>query len=417
MRTLIWIALRSLRNSALSSVVTVVSIGLASGLGIAVFAVAAQSERAFTGGHPSFDAVLGARGSALQLVLNAIFHLETSPGNIPWELYEKVAGDRRVTLALPLAVGDNYRGFRVVGTTDEVFEIEMAAGQRFSPRPGGRAFDPTLREAVVGATVAREAGLVEGQHFAPIHGVVHHDANEHEEEYLVVGVLEPTNTPSDRVIWIPIEGVFRMGGHVLRGAEETFVPKPGEAIPDEHLEVSAVLLRLKSPQAGFQLHNEFNVQGKEATLAWPIAQTMSELFDKLGWMSRVLHVVAYLVMAIAAGTILAGLSNSMNERRREFAVLRALGAPRRSVFGVILIQAGSLAFAGCLFGYLVYAVILVSAAQIVRRQTGVALEVFAFHPSLLWTPAWMTVLGVVAGILPGRKAYSTDVGTELVSEA
>jgi putative ABC transport system permease protein len=112
---------RSLRQHALSSTITVASVALAAGLTMAVFAINNQTYEAFTGGDPGFDAVLGARGSQLQLVLNTVFHLETSPGNIPWAMYTQIASNSRVELAIPYAVGDNYKGYRIVGTTPELF--------------------------------------------------------------------------------------------------------------------------------------------------------------------------------------------------------------------------------------------------------------------------------------------------------
>src|SRR5438874_9834876 len=121
MRGLILIVFRSLRQHALSTVVTVLSVALACGLVMAVFSVKQQTHDAFTGGQAGFDAVLGARGSQLQLVLNTVFHLETSPGNIPWSMYTAIAAHPRVTLAIPYAVGDNYKGYRIVGTTPEIF--------------------------------------------------------------------------------------------------------------------------------------------------------------------------------------------------------------------------------------------------------------------------------------------------------
>src|SRR5258708_36497422 len=101
----------------------------------------------------------------------------------------------------------------------------------------------------------------------------------HKDEYKVVGVLEPTNTPSDRVVWIPIDGIYRMSGHVLRGTGNEYVAKENEAIPDENKEVSAVMLKFTSPQIGFFMDQTINRQGKVATLAWPIGRVMAELFD------------------------------------------------------------------------------------------------------------------------------------------
>ncbi len=407
---------RSLRRHLLSTTITVLSVALATGLVMAVFAVSQQAQLAFTGGPLGFDAVLGARGSQVQLVLNTVFHLETSPGNVPWRLYEDLRDDKRVELALPYALGDNYEGYRIVGTSEELFtKFEYSEGKRFELQPGSRAFDGGRREAVIGARVARETGLGVGSHLHPSHGVERNPIEDHvhEEEYVVCGVLEPTNSPNDRVIWIPLEGVWRMDGHRLRGTGEEYQPEDGVAIEDEHKELSAVVLKLKSPQAGFSLSNQINRVGKEATLAWPIGATMAQLFDKLGWMARILEVVAYLVVVVAAGSILASLYNTMNERRREFAILRSLGARRATVFGVILVEAQVIALLGCALGFLVFVAILLGAGGIVRDQTGVVLDLWVWHPAFLWTPIGMLAMGAVAGLLPALKAYATDVAQTL----
>ena len=344
---------RSLRRHALSTTVTVLSAALGSGLVMAVFSISAQSEEAFAGGSTGFDAVLGARGSEVQLVLNTVFHIEASPGNLPWSLYQEIKADPRVEAAIPYAVGDNYKGYRVVGTTAGVFsELKGPRGEMLTVAEG-EPFAEDRREAVVGSTVARDLGLHPGAILHPYHGLVYDESLQHAEEYVVTGVLAPTGSPSDRVVWIPIEGIYRMGGHVLRGGGDSFEAKPGEAIPDAHKEVSAVLLRFKGGNAtGMYFDNLINRQGKVATLAWPIGKSMAELFDKLGWVIRVLGLVAYLVMAVAAGSILASLYNTMNERRREFAILRALGARRATVFSAIVCEASTIALLGALAGSL-----------------------------------------------------------------
>lgn len=412
MRGVLLIVRKSLRQHALSTAVTAASLALASGLVIAVFAIAAQSRAAFTGGAGGFDAVLGARGSELQLVLNAVFHLETSPGNVPWSLVQEIEADPRVKRAVPYALGDSYRGERIVGTTLERFE-PGARGERLAVRSPGRLFDPTSREAVVGSFAARATGLRYGSRFHPTHGIAGAGGEAHEEEYVVVGVLEPTNSPIDRVIFIPLEGVFRMGGHYLRGAGEAYEAKPDEDVPDEHKEVSAVLLELASPQLAETLYREINREGTRATLAWPIARVMAELFEKLGWMHRVLALVAYLVVAVGIGSIVASLYNAMNERRREFAVLRALGARRRTVFGAIVLESAAIAAMGAVAGFVVYAAILSAAAVAVRRATGVVLDPFAFHPAMVATPIGMVALGALAGVVPALKAYRTEVARHL----
>jgi len=413
---------RSLGQHALSTIITALSIALGSGLVMAVFSIKSQTYQAFTGGQAGFDAVLGARGSQLQLVLNTVFHLETSPGNIPWAMYQQVKQDPRVKLAIPYAVGDNYQGFRIVGTTREIFtEFEYQQGRKFRAQAGGRLFNASSsagesenpQEAVIGSYVAQTTGLSAGSTFNPYHGLIYDERQRHRDRYTVVGVLEATNSPSDRVIWIPIDGVYRMSGHVLRGGGETFRAAEGEDIPDEHKEVSAVMLKLRDPQSGFQLDQTINKQGKVATLAWPIGRVMAELFDKLGWMNRVLALVAYLVIAVAAGSILASVYNTINERRREFAILRALGARRATVFSVIVIESALIALIGATGGYAVYAAILAVTKIIVKAQTGVELNVWLIDPILWLTPLLMLAVGALAGLIPAFKAYRTDVAEHL----
>jgi len=423
---------RSLRQHALSTLVTILSVALATGLVMSVFCVRDQAHEAFTGGTVGFDAVLGARGSQLQLVLNTVFQLETSPGNISWALYQAVKKDPRVKLAVPYAVGDNLRGFRIVGTTPEIFtEFEYQEGKKLTPETG-RIFNvpkggpDDKREGVLGSYAAQKLGLKVGDTFKPFHGLYFDEKAQHEEEFTVVGVLAPTNTPNDRVVWIPIDWVYRMKGHTGKKRTETastnplkkvtvvdIEPKAGEEIPEEYKEVSAVMIKLNSPMAGMSMKQQINIQGKEATFAWPIAESMNDLFNKIGWIDKVLELISYLVVLVSAGSILASIYNTMNERRREFAILRALGARRATVFGAIVAEAAAIAALGSVCGYLIHGVILSGAAVVIRQNTGVVLDVFQLHPILWMAPVGMTVIGALSGIVPALKAYGTDVASNL----
>ena len=397
--TLPKIVFKSLRQHALSTVVTAFAVALASGLLMSVWSVKSQSETTFTGVNAGFDAVLGARGSKLQLVLNAIFHLEASAGNLPWADYEEIAKNSNVELAVPIAVGDNYHGYRLVGTLIDLFEKdEYAPGKRFEVHPGGRLFDPKLREAVVGSFAAEKLKLKPGDTFHPFHGLTFDEKNQHAETYLVVGILKPSNTPADRVIWIPLEGLQKMTGHATTAATD----------------ISAVLVKLTgNSAAAFQMDLMYNKQGNRLTFAWPIGSVMAELFNKIGWFDRVLELVAYLVAIVATASILAGIYNSMNERRREISILRALGARRMTVFSAILLEAASISAAGIVVGFVFYGIIMVTVANIIRTQTGVVLEPFKFNPVMLWSPLGLIALGALAGIIPAFKAYRTDVAENL----
>ena len=398
--TLPLIIYRSLRQHALSTIITAGSIALACGLLMCVWMVKTQSQTAFTQTTTGFDAVLGARGSKLQLVLNAIFHLEASPGNLAWADYEMVKRHPAVKAAIPLAVGDNLRGFRLAGTLPEMFEtVEYAPGKKFAAQAGGRIFakEGDAKEALAGNFAAQRLGLKVGDTFHPFHGLAFDAKNEHADTYTVVGILAPTNTPVDRVVWIPLRGLQTMSGHDAKAATD----------------VSAVLIQLRSPAMGFVLDQLYNKQGNRLTFAFPVGAIIAELFGKISWFDQVLTLVAYLVALVAAGSVLASIYNSMSARRRDLAILRVLGARRRTIFGAVVAEAACIGALGAVAGYAVYFGLLAGVASVIRTQTGVVLEVTARHPVLWVCPLAMIALCALGGVVPALKAYRTPVAETL----
>ena len=404
---------RSFQKHLFATLITLFSVALASSLMLSILSIKTQSQNAFLVDHIGFDAVLGSRGSELQLVLNAVYHLETSPGNIPWSLYENIKRHMGVKLAIPYALGDNYKGYRIIGTSLDLFtkfKFKDDSGYLFS---SGEAFQKDAPEAVVGSYVAERLGLKVGDKIHPYHGLIYDENAKHEQTYTVKGILEPTNTPNDRVIWVPVDLFFRMEGHVLRGSGKTFTPKEGEVIPDEHKELSAVMIKLKNPMTGFMLTQMVNRQGKVATLAYPIARVILKFFKKMGWMVQILELIAVLTLIVAASGILASLYNTLNERRQEFAIMRALGAKKKIVFFVILGQSISIALLGSLLGYVFYALIMTGVAYWVRVNIGVILSIWNDNPIFWINPMIHIIVGTIAGLIPALKAYKTDVASNL----
>lgn len=396
--TLPLIVYRSLRQHALSTLVTAGSLALACGLLLTVWMVKVQAQRAFVETTTAFDAVLGARGSKLQLVLNAIFHLEASPGNVSAEDYAIIKRHRAVKTAIPIAVGDNFKGWRIVGTVPELFnDVAYAPGKRYAIQAGGRLFTDGKMEAVVGAFAAEKLGFKVGDTFKPYHGLTFDPKAQHEEVYTITGLLEPTGTPADRVIWIPLAGVQGMGGHDPKTASD----------------VSAVLIQFRAPTAGLMLDIQYNKQSNKLTLAYPVGSIIAELFAKIGWFDQVLALVAYLVALVAAASVLASIYASMTARRRDIAILRALGARRRTIFGAIVAESAAIGALGALAGFVVYVGLLALVAGIIRAQTGVVLQVGHWH-SVLWIcPVGMITLAALGGVVPAIKAYRTPVAENI----
>ncbi|MEY4488136.1 MAG: hypothetical protein RIQ79_644 [Verrucomicrobiota bacterium] len=397
MSTLLLLVRRSLRQHALSTLITALSIALAGGLLMAVWAVKTQARTVFTQTDTGFDAVLGARGSKLQLVLNAVFHLEASPGNFSAADYEQIRAHPAVRRAVPLALGDNLRGFRIVGTIPELFtEGEYAPGKHFMLAEG-RLFEPGAREAVLGDFAARRLELKVGDTFHPFHGLSYDPKAQHAESYVVTGVLAPSNTPADKVVWIPLHGVQTMSGHDPRAAGD----------------LSAVLVKLASPAAGFQLDLLYNRQGNRLTFAYPIGAIVADLFGKIGWFDQVLALVAWLVAGVSAAGVLVAIYNSMSARRRDLAILRALGAHRGLLCAAVVAEAAAIGALGMVLALAVYAAIFAGVAAAIRAQTGIALDPWMWNPVFLWAPLGMVTLCALCGLAPAAKAYRTDVARHL----
>ncbi|MEK9633431.1 MAG: ABC transporter permease, partial [Opitutae bacterium] len=203
-----------------------------------------------TGG---FNAVLGPRGSPIDLIINSMFHMGSPAGLLSWAQYEEIRDLAGVEEAYPIAVGYNYKGYRLVGTLPEMFEEhEWSKGKKYEVQVGGRIFTEGGKEALVGSHVARRLGLSKGYEFHPYHGLAFDEGSRQQDTYVVVGVLEPTGTPSDNAIWIPVKGIQQMEG--------------GDAESSQF--INAVLLSVTG-RAGFTLNMKYNKQDGQVTLAWP----------------------------------------------------------------------------------------------------------------------------------------------------
>lgn len=397
--TLLLLVRRSLRQHLGSTLISALAIALAGGLLMTVWVIKDATNRTFTSVTGGFDAVLGPRSSKLQLVMNSLFHFDESPGNVSAQDAAAIAKNPSVDVAVPIAVGDNYEGYRLVGTTHDLFErIEHSPGQRYSVAAPGRLFRNGEHEAVVGEFVARKLGLNVGDTFHPFHGLLFDEEQEHSETFTVVGILEASNTPADRVIWIPLEGLQTMSGHNPKFAQD----------------VSAVLVKLKDPGSGFTLDMIYNKRGDRLTFAWPIGAIMAKLFDRVAWADRVLQLICYMVVVVGVASILASVYTSMNERRREIAILRSLGARRSIVFSAVIAESAAIAAIGMTLAFLVYAAIAMTAAALIRAQAGVVVDALETHWIMIAAPICVVLLAALLGVLPAAKAYRTDVAAGLV---
>ena len=227
------IAWRSIQQRALASTLTGLSMALGVALVAAVLVIHGVVDRSFRRGAQGYDLIVGPKGSPLQLVLNTVYHMSEPVGKMPYRQYERVAFTRfplpdgdlteRPAKAVPLCMGGNYQGFRVVGTTPEFFELEHHEGEYYEfATSGGQGRNMEINgywEAVIGPTVARTAALEVGDTFQPRHGL-DPDRGEEHRPFTVVGIFAPTGTPNDRALFINIDGFWLMHEHPDGDEEE-----------------------------------------------------------------------------------------------------------------------------------------------------------------------------------------------------
>lgn len=455
---LVRIVTKNMRQRALATWLTGTSVALGVALAVAILLIKQGVQQRFEQGTLGYEMVVGAKGSPLQLVLNTVYNLDISPGNISWKLFEQLRDDKRVKLAVPFSVGDNYHGFRIVGTTDAFFKDfefepgrkpELASGRVFNfseaalknafreaeerarereAKERGEEFKPASEsptapkerpfEAVIGSTVAAEAGLKIGQTFIAAHGVQPSaEAKEHTENpWTVVGILAPTQTAVDRAIYINLDSFYHIEGHEIRAPSGA--PKPEKPAPAEEKDndpdpgqVSSIVVKLKSPIFAFGLYRELNDR-QDAMAAFPAAE-IRKLFDIVGNIDKLLLAQAILILVVAGVAIAVSIYNSMSERRREIAILRALGARRATIFSIVLLEAMTICLVGSAAGLIGGHLVVAAANGVLYKASGFLIP--AFHIQVLeWYIVLIAVvLGAVSGLGPAFGAYRTDVAKNL----
>jgi putative ABC transport system permease protein len=397
--------LRGLRHRRAATALSTLAVALGVALVIAVDGLRREARARFEGAAGSWDLVVGPKGDPLRNVLATLFHLGDATGTLPEATWRALAADPRVERAVPWAVGDSYEGFRVVGTTADLLgaearrgvPIRLAAGAPFAP------FDPARpsHEAILGATAAAATGMGPGATFTAEHGLDEGaEGAEHDEApWRVAGVLAPTGTPMDRVILVPLEAFWSMEGHDAAAGK------------GEERQVSAVLVRTRSPLHARLLFGEIRASA-DAQPAFPFLE-VRKLFDLVGHGDRILLAVAALVVAVAALGILVSMMSSMHERRRDIAVMRALGARRGVVAGLVVGEAAAVGAMGAVAGFLLgHGATAVAAARL-AEWTGVPLRPFAVAPEELLVVVGAILLCAAAALVPAAAAWRVEVGENL----
>lgn len=384
-------------NTALNLVLLALGVGTIALLLLASHQIEERMGRDARG----IDLVAGAKGSPMQLILSAVFHIDAPAGNIPLAEAKKLAQHRAVKRAIPLALGDSYRGFRIAGTTHEY--VTHYGGELAS----GRLWQAPM-EAVLGAEVARATALGVGGKFVGSHGVAEGGEEHGEYPYAVVGVLKPTGSVLDRLVLTSVESVWFVHVH----PEKHDDPKTVLAqLREDEQEITALLVQYATPIAAATLPRQVNATS--ALQAASPAYESARLFRMLGVGLDVLRAFALVLVAAAGLSIFIALYNAMEERRYDLAVMRMLGASPGKLMRLVLLEALVLALAGALVGLALGHLLteVVGAMLVAAQQPPVSGA--AWQASELWLVALAAGVGLLAGLVPAWRAYRTDIATTL----
>ncbi|HMJ68835.1 MAG TPA: FtsX-like permease family protein [Cyclobacteriaceae bacterium] len=332
------------------------------------------------------DLVVGAKGSPLQLVLCSVFHIDFPTGNIKLRDAEMLSKNRMVKRAIPMALGDSYRGFRIVGTDTSytgLFGAKIKEGQWWSED----------LEVVAGSSAAEVLKLKIGDTFASAHGLTS-DGHDHDENlYKVTGILQPTYAVADNLLFTNISSVWKV--HDIHEAS------------DSAREITSLLIKYRNPIAALQLPRMINAN-TSMQAASPAFET-ARLFSILGIGVDVLLGIASTIIIVSALSIFIALYNSLKERRYDMAIMRSMGAGRPRLFTTVVMEGVALTFTGSVIGILLGHVLILGFTTLVEEGARTGISAFVFYTEEFILLGASLVLGVFCSAIPAWQAYRTDI--------
>jgi putative ABC transport system permease protein len=402
------LALQSLRNRWLTALLTIFAIAMSTLLLLGVEKVRTGARQSFADTISGTDLIVGARNGQMQLLLYAVFRIGNATNNVTWESYKDIASQPDVAWIVPLSLGDSHRGFRVLGTTPDYFvhykyrrtsTLMFAAGKPFSD----------LFDAVLGADVARELGYTVGSPLVLAHGVGSVSFVEHgDKPFKVSGILAKTGTPVDRTIHVGLNAI-----EAIHVDWQTGAPVPGQTVSADDVRkldlqpkaITAALIGLKSKLATFKLQRAINDYRAEPLSAILPGAALQELWGLVGTAETALNVIAIMVVGTALLGMITMILTTLNERRREMAILRSVGAGPRTILGLLTAEATALILAGVALGVVLLYAGLLAFRPYIDRAYGIYLNIDPPNSHELMLLSAIILAGIAAGLLPAIRAY------------
>jgi putative ABC transport system permease protein len=411
------LALKSLWNRRTTALLTVSAIAISVALLLGVQKMRSAARDGFANTVSGVDLIVGARSGPLNLLLYSIFRVGDATANVSWTSYQRIAKHPDVAWTIPVSLGDSHRGFRVMGTTGSYFEHYRFAGTEPLRFAQGAAFDD-LYDAVLGADVAETLGYRLGDPVVIAHGLGRVSFAEHKDKpFRIAGILARTGTPVDRTLHVSLEAITA----IHKGWQTAMPARPGlrasaeqslaqDLTPDS---ITAFLVGMRSKVMTFTMQRAINEYRQEPLLAIIPGVALKQLWDLVSIADTALMIVAAFVVLAGLLGMLTAILTSLNERRREMAILRSVGARPRHVFGLMVAEAGLLASAGVLIGVVLTYGLIAAGRPLLEQQFGIFVRIGGLSRYDLAILGSIVLAALVMGLLPAWRAYRNTLSDGL----
>jgi putative ABC transport system permease protein len=401
------LAIKSFRNRKFTTGLTVLSIALSVMLLLGIEKIRQGAETSFTSTISGTDLIVGARSSPVQLLLYSVFHIGNPTNNISKHSYEDISEHPQVEWAIPLSLGDTHKGYRVVGTTTQFYQhFRFARGQKLQLEQGewpGQTYD-----AVVGAEVAAALGYKPGDKIVIAHGSGDESFITHKDRpFKLAGIMKRTGTPVDRAVYVSLKSIDTI--HQAYAGDvhdhDPLMAHGEHAGGKEQGGLSAILLGLKSRGAAISMQRNINEHDHEPLTAIMPGVVLLEVWQMMSVVERILMIVSGFVVVVGLFSMLIILMTSLNERRREMAILRSVGARPAHVFILIMGEAVFLTLLAIGLGVAMVYGLMVLMQPWLESSFGLYVVISWPNTTELMLLMIIALCGFVVGLIPGIRIY------------
>ncbi|CAK2943075.1 putative ABC transport system permease protein [Vibrio crassostreae] len=407
MKVITHLALKSVLNRKATAILTILTVAVSVILLLGVERVRTEAKSSFANTISGTDLIVGGRSGQVNLLLYSVFRIGNATNNIDWKSYQEFSQHNAVKWAIPISLGDSHKGFRVMGTNHSYFENYRYGSKQLLTFQQGKEFEQ-LFDVVIGADVAKKLDYKIGDQIILAHGISDVAFSRHDNlPFKIVGILAPTGTPVDKTVHVSLEAIEAIHVGWESGANLGHTPDAEtlKTFDFQPKQITAMMLGLNSKLQTFALQREINNYRQEPLSAIMPGIALHELWGMMAVAEQALLIVSGFVVVAGLLGMLSSLLTSLQERRREMAILRAMGARPRHVFGLLISEASALTFLGITLGVAVLFALIAVVAPIVQQSYGINISISAITPHEWKLLMLVQVAGIIIGFIPAFRAY------------